>query len=116
MVVTGSGNSGSDVFNGAFADLSPDNSERFLGAERNINASGMVEFGGFYTGFIWQVCFYATYRTTIEIPDEISETPCGTGYCSTCPVEDCLIDCEVNEWLDDDTCVSCSTTEPACST
>ena len=53
----------------------------------------------YYTGFIYKFCFH----DLVSDPglDFDANAECGDGYCSFCPADDeiCLIDCDVDEFL-----------------
>jgi len=95
------GQIGEVVFDGAFVDAITNLHK--LGAELDIVNEAYSLANGF-TGFVWKFCVLSLYQSYIgsEIGDD-----CGEGYCTVCPMTPCIIDCEVDEWLDGTTCSSC---------
>jgi hypothetical protein len=86
---------GETTFIGAFIDDS--DFAHILGAEKNISGVSIVD-GGFYSGFMWDFCLFAAYITNFDNvigPDCSAEFP---DLCSVCPVEPCLIDCELDQY------------------
>ena len=58
----------------------------------------------YYQGHIWQVCFYSEeHVTSIEV-DKCVPAPI---YCSSCPVDVCLVDCDHLQTTGDIKCVEC---------
>jgi hypothetical protein len=88
------------------------NYRKLIGAELNY-VDSTLKPAGFFHGFVWEFCAYSTKK--ISFDDDLTTTPdCGTGaFCTTCPpdkdaapdctenCDECLIDCEWDEYLDD---------------
>jgi hypothetical protein len=71
------------TFSGAYEEVSQ--SRHIFAAEHT------TQLTNFFTGFIWEFCFYNRANTP-----EIGE-PCPDGYCQSCPPTDpavCLISCD----------------------
>lgn len=83
----------STEFIDAFIDLA--SNSHFLAAERNFVEAGVLGFSNHYTGMIWEVCIY----TAGEILPPMGPEDCETGYCSACPDDICVIDCDWNQFL-----------------
>jgi hypothetical protein len=96
---------GETTFTGAFIDDSTYIHK--LGAEQDTIASISVAVG-FYKGFIWNFCAHSIYKSTVADDIEEPDGSCGPNRCHECPVDDCLIDCDVDQRLENDQCVDCS--------
>lgn len=95
--------------NGVMLNDEPTNG-KLMGAENNVLIPGSFVKANYYTGMIWEFCVYATYLDThddfIAPPDTCDEL----NLCVTCPPSDeCLIDCDWNEFRDAETleCLPC---------
>lgn len=99
------------TFIGAFIDDST--YTHLLGVEKNVSGANLVD-SGFYTGFIWEFCLSAIYVANADnqIGEDCSTT--NPGLCVICPPEPCLIDCEVDFWLDEEGCNDCLTSCDTC--
>jgi len=94
--------SGQQNFSGIFIDSS--DYTKIIGCE-NRKDSTILVWDEFYTGFIWEVCIFQTYKTTWD--DDIKDTPCPDTNCIVCPEDQCLIDCEITEFYENDECSPC---------
>ena len=77
-------------------------STSLLGAQLDTPEASKSEKGQFYTGFIYEFCMYNECLTeTDSFIDPNPECDYETGFCKSCPIDTCLIDCEYDQFLND---------------
>ena len=80
---------------------------------RAISLGVLYGYENFYTGFIWDLCIYSLAKT--EFTDTIISDSCEAGECFTCPISTCLIQCDLDFYLEEGVCEEClSTCEEGC--
>ena len=65
-----------------------------------------------YTGFIYKICIHQYVPGSLPISPEY----CGKGFCSVCPLDMCLIDCDFDQYVDEMTgrCGECDGCSDGC--
>ena len=67
-----------------------------LGAEEETVSESNWRNTAYLRGYIYEICIYNFYKS--EFNDEVGTIDCGPNMCTQCPVEECLTECEYNEF------------------
>jgi hypothetical protein len=84
------------TFAGALMD--DPNARHILGAEADITTEGAYIMANHLAAFYWQVCINATYLSEADMTARVTLDACGTNQCTICPVNECLSNCEIDEF------------------